>query len=74
MLQQLHAEPLSSSRYVISIRRQFYWEKDVDYTNIVARHFTGPVRHVMYKYGIPIILSQSKKLLTPATSTLIETA
>ena len=59
MLQQLHAEPLPPSRYVISISRQFYWEKDVDYINIVARHFTTPVRHVMYKCGIPLVLKQS---------------
>ncbi len=63
MLRQLHPEPLPSDRYVISIRRQFYWEKDVDYSNIAARHFTGPVRHVMYKYGMPIILKQSSEYL-----------
>ena len=59
MLQQFHAEALPSSRYVISVCRQFYWEKDVDYSAIAARHFTTPVRHVMYKYGMPIILKQS---------------
>jgi hypothetical protein len=63
MLQTLHAEALPPSRYVISICRQFYWEKDVDYTTIAARHFTNPVRHVMYKYGMPIILRQSKDYL-----------
>jgi len=63
MLQALRAERLPSIRYVISICRQFYWEKDVDYTKIAARHFTGPVRHVMYKYGMPIILRQSKDYL-----------
>jgi hypothetical protein len=60
MLRKLHAEALPPDRYVISIRRQFYWEKDVDYATIAARHFTTPVRHVMYKYGMPIILQQSK--------------
>jgi len=58
MLQQLHAEALPPSRYVISVCRQFYWEKDVDYAAITARHFTTPVRHVMYKYGMPILLKQ----------------
>lgn len=68
MFQQLHAEALSPSRYVISIRRQFCWEQDVDYTSIVARHFTTPVRHVMYRYGFPIILHQSKEFLTSGLS------
>jgi hypothetical protein len=60
MLQRLGAEALPESRYVISNRRQFYWEEDVDYSAITARHFTGTVRHVMYKYGLPEILQQSK--------------
>jgi hypothetical protein len=55
-----NAQALPDSRYVISNRRQFYWEKDVDYTTIVARHFTGTVRHVMYRYGMPEILRQSR--------------
>lgn len=63
MLQQLHAEPLPPSRYVVNIRRQFYWEEDLDYTSIVARHFTTPVRHVMYRYGMPILLDQSRENL-----------
>jgi hypothetical protein len=60
MLQDVNAEALPASRYVISVCRQFYWERDVDYKTIAARHFTGPVRHVMYLYGIPEILRQSK--------------
>ena len=60
MLQRLGAEALPESGYVISNRRQFYWEEDVDYSAITARHFTGTVRHVMYKYGLPTILKQSK--------------
>ena len=47
------AEPLPPERYVISTRRQFYWETDVDYDAIAIRHFTGPVRHVMYLSGLP---------------------
>ena len=68
MLRQLRAEALPPSRYVISICRQFYWETDVDYTQIAARHFTTPVRHVMYKYGMPIILEQSKGYLSERRS------
>ncbi|MGB0063094.1 MAG: hypothetical protein WBP85_01500 [Terracidiphilus sp.] len=74
MLRQLHAEPLPPSHYVVNIRRQFYWEPDVDYASIVARHFTGPVRHVMYKYGMPILLDQSKELLMSVPSASYENA
>jgi hypothetical protein len=48
--------PLPRERYVLTNRRQFYWEKDVDYSKIVARHFTGTTRHVMYGKGLPWIL------------------
>jgi hypothetical protein len=60
IMRKAHAEALPQSRYVISNQRQFYWEKDVDYQAIAARHFTGTVRHVLYKYGMPIVLEQSK--------------
>jgi len=56
-----NARPLPENRYAISNRRQFYWEEDVDYKAIAARHFTGTVRHVFYKYGMPILLAQSKQ-------------
>jgi len=62
MLRGVNAQALPPERYVISPRRQFYWEKDVDYATIVARHFTGTVRHVMYRYGMPILLRQSKMM------------
>jgi hypothetical protein len=55
---RVHATPLPRNRYVVSNRRQFYWEADVDYSTIVARHFTGPVRHLMYSKGIPAIQRQ----------------
>jgi hypothetical protein len=58
-----NAIPLPRDRYVVSTTRQFYWEKDVDYSAIAARHFTGTVRHVMYKCGIPTVLQQSRSFL-----------
>jgi len=66
LMQHAHAQPLPQERYVVSARRQFYWETDEDYGKIVARHFVSPVRHVMYRYGIPLILSQSQKIASPA--------
>jgi hypothetical protein len=63
MLRPVIAEALPSSRYVISVCRQFYWERDVDYKTIVARHFTGTVRHVMYGTGMPWVLRQSRQMV-----------
>jgi hypothetical protein len=54
------AKPLPGDRYVVSGRRQFYWQKDVDYRAIAARHFTGTVRHVMYGTGMPVILRAAR--------------
>jgi hypothetical protein len=51
LMEAARAKGLPRDRYVISNRRQFYWETDVDYSMIAARHFTGPVRHVMYSRG-----------------------
>ncbi|WP_420239548.1 hypothetical protein ACOBR2_08265 [Telmatobacter bradus] len=61
LMQAAQARPLPESRYIISNHRQFYWQQDVDYRKISARHFTGPVRHVLYKFGMPFLLEQSKK-------------
>jgi hypothetical protein len=62
LLRRANAISLPRGKYVISTRRQFYFEEDVDYRKIVARHFTGTVRHVMYKFGMPILLDQSRNL------------
>jgi hypothetical protein len=62
LMRSANAELLPRSRYVVDTRRQFYWDPDVDYTSVVARHFVTPVRHVMYRKGIPTILRQSAAL------------
>jgi hypothetical protein len=51
---------LDSSRYVISGSRMFWHDPDVDYDKIVSRHFTGPVRHVMYLKGLPFLKQAAK--------------
>jgi hypothetical protein len=61
LMQHAHARPLPEERYVVSARRQFYGETDVDYGEIVARHFITPVRHLMYRKGIPLILEQTSE-------------
>ena len=60
LMRRANAQALPEDRYVISARRQFYWETDVDYKTIAARHFTGTVRHVMYGRGMPWVLRQSR--------------
>ena len=56
------AVALPSDRYVVSNARQFYWEADIDYEKIVARHFTGPTRHVMYSKGLPRLTREARQL------------
>jgi len=53
-----NAIPLPKNRYVVSNRRQFYWDEDIKYEDIVARHFTSPVRHVLYRKAMPFILQK----------------
>jgi hypothetical protein len=60
LFNQAGGESLPRQKYVVSNRRQFYWEEDVDYSSITARHFTGPVRHIMYRNGMPEIMPQHK--------------
>lgn len=60
LMRSANAKALPEDRYVISTRRQFYSETDADYSAIAARHFTGPVRHVMYKFGMPAILRRAQ--------------
>jgi hypothetical protein len=50
--------PRPRDRCVIRICRQLYWEQDVDYRKMVARHFTGTFRHVMYRFEMAAILEQ----------------
>jgi hypothetical protein len=61
LMHKANAQALPYDRYVISTRRQFYSETDVNYGAIAARHFTGPVRHVMYKFGMPAILRRAQE-------------
>lgn len=63
LLRQGGGLPLSKQKYVVSNRRQFYWEEDIDYSTIMARHFTGPVRHVMYRKGMPKVLQQHEAII-----------
>lgn len=61
MMSVAKGEPLKRDDYVVSLDRQFVFERDVDYRHIAVRHFTGPVRHVMYLKGIPFLIKQLTK-------------
>lgn len=55
LMNQANAQPLRKDHYVVNTQRQFWPGEDVDYTSIVTRHFTSPVRHLMYARGYPIL-------------------
>lgn len=62
LMQNAGAEPLPVERYVISVGRRFYWEADIDYDQIIARHFVSPVRHVMYINGMSYLLRRKEAI------------
>lgn len=53
LMEKAQAIPLPAQKYVVSCQRQFYFEDDVNYNDIAARHFVTPVRHLMYMRGMP---------------------
>lgn len=61
VLKALDSRLLPMDDYVVSCHRQFYFQKDHDYSKIVMRHFMGPVRHLMYLRGIPFVLKNLGK-------------
>lgn len=56
---------LPKEEFVVSNRRQFYFDQDWDYSKISCRHFTGPVRHLMYLKGYPALLRSWQREATP---------
>ena len=61
LLGAAQGEALDRDDYVVSLDRQFVFERDVEYAKIKVRHFTGPVRHVMYLKGIPYLLKRTRQ-------------
>lgn len=47
---------LPTQTYIVNCQRQFFFESDVNYTQIRLRHFVGPVRHLLRLRGIPAFL------------------
>lgn len=56
------AEPLPSQSHLVSNSGQFYFEDVIPCSQLVCRHFTGPVRHLMYHQAYPYLFNES----TPA--------
>ena len=51
-------QPLPADRYVVSTRGQFYFEPELPSAGLVARHYTTPVRHLMYGRAMPLLWRQ----------------
>ena len=49
------AQPLPSDRYVVSTHGQFFFEPELPSAGLTARHFTSPVRHLMYGRAMPLL-------------------
>ena len=56
------AQGLPPEEYVVSNDGMFFWMRDeIDYGRIVARHFVGNVRHLLYRTGWPLLLEESRR-------------
>lgn len=51
------AKALPKEKYLVSFRGMFASEGDVDYQNIISRHFVTPIRFLFYTKGIPRLLN-----------------
>ena len=54
-LSKAGAQRLNPTTYAISNEGAYFYQRDVDYSVLEARHFTGMVRHKMYTAGMPIL-------------------
>jgi hypothetical protein len=55
LLSKAGAQPLDPQNYLLSCDGMYFWQRDVNYNNIIMRHFFGVVRHQMYLKGMPIL-------------------
>jgi hypothetical protein len=56
------ARALPPEEYVVSSDGMYFWMRDgIDYGKIVARHFVGNVRHLLYRTGWPRLLAESRR-------------
>lgn len=63
------AQPLPAEEYLLNTEGCLFWQKDIpSYDAIVARHFVGSVRHLLYLKGLPILAAQARRLPQPSTA------
>jgi hypothetical protein len=56
------ARPLPPDVYVVSNDGMFFWQRDrVDYNRIIARHYVGNVRHLLYQTALPRLLLETER-------------
>lgn len=55
LLSSAGARPLNPTAYAVSDKGMYFYQRDVDYADLTARHFTGVVRHKMYTAGMPLL-------------------
>jgi hypothetical protein len=48
---------LPREQYVVSSHGMYFWHDDISYAGVVARHFVGTVRHLMYTTGFDHLLA-----------------
>jgi hypothetical protein len=58
LLSSKRAKALDPIKYSISERGMYFYESDLEYASLVTRHFTGVVRHKMYRAGMPLLAKQ----------------
>ncbi len=52
--------PLPSANYVVSSFGMYFWHDDIDYQGVIARHFVGTVRHLMYSTGYRRLIASAQ--------------
>jgi hypothetical protein len=54
---QKSSKSLNRKRYSADGDHRFIFSNDLNYSDLVARHFVGPVRHQLYMRGMPVLRS-----------------
>lgn len=54
------AKSFSPAEYVVSSHGMFFWHRDISYDGVIARHFVGTVRHLMYATGYRLLRHQAE--------------
>lgn len=55
LMSKAGAQPLDAAAYLVSDKGMYFYQRDIDYSALSARHFTGVVRHKMYTAGMPFL-------------------